>query len=123
MTLDEARRAATLAALAFALIFTGCAGGHPPPGPIDLVREVFDPDYDYRYADRAERDRDADDRWGADHGPRACAASDLACSHEGRTVCCSRSDGYCAGADGPYCCDRGVARRGYGADRGWDWDD
>ena len=30
-----------------ALGFAACAPGAPPPGPIDLVRKVFDPSYDY----------------------------------------------------------------------------
>jgi hypothetical protein len=109
----RARRRWLVVALFSALVLGGCAGGHPPPGPIDLIREAIDPDYDYRYADR--------DDWKGRDGRYACSPRDLACSHEGQTVCCSRSDGCCAGDDGPYCCSRGHAR---GDDRSWDrgWD-
>lgn len=47
---EAAARGSVLAALlllALPLGFAACAPGAPPPGPIDLVRKVFDPSYDY----------------------------------------------------------------------------
>ncbi|HZR81145.1 MAG TPA: hypothetical protein VFD92_08605 [Candidatus Binatia bacterium] len=115
----EKRFARWLLAATSALLVAGCSpGGGPPPGPIDIVRGIFDPSYDYRRAD--------DDSWNHDdhrYDRRyACSEDDLACSHDGRTICCSRSDGCCAGSGGPYCCGDGYARRhDHHSDRDWDW--
>src|SRR5581483_11130494 len=84
----EKRFARWLLAATSALLVAGCSpGGGPPPGPIDIVRGIFDPSYDYRRAD--------DDSWNHDdhrYDRRyACSEDDLACSHDGRTICCSRS--------------------------------
>ena len=89
-----ARRLAPLA-LVSALFFTACANGAPPPGPIDIVRGMFDRNYDYRRGTDYTTDT------------RACSSRDLACTRDGTTVCCAPGEGCCAGAGGPYCCDRG----------------
>jgi len=108
-------------------LVAACAPGAPPPGPIDVVRKVFDPDYDYTespstWDDEEQREaylrdraleHDADPWAGSDV---ACGRGDLACSHEGVTICCASFDRCCAATDGPYCCD------GYRADRDLDED-
>ena len=106
-----ARRLAPLA-LVSSLLFTACAGGGPPPGPIDIVRGIFDPNYDYRRGADYPRDE------------RTCSSRDLTCTHDGTTVCCATAERCCVGAGGPYCCDRGYTaqpNQGWGhPDSGWD---
>jgi hypothetical protein len=58
------------------------AGAPPPPPPAD----------DDGYADQPTDD--------------SCPSSDLTCTQGGRRVCCSRDDGCCVDAHGPYCCRR-----------------
>jgi hypothetical protein len=105
--------------LALPLVLFGCAPGAPPPGPIDIVREIFDPSYDYTKSPDTW-DGEAEARRPAPRGgdwSAACPAGDMTCSHEGVTVCCSPRDRCCAGRTGPYCCDgdgAGYAYDGYG---------
>ena len=113
--------------IALPLALLGCAPGAPPPGPIDIVREIFDPNYDYT---------ESPDTWGGDAEARArypresgwsaeCPSGDMTCTHEGVTVCCSPRDRCCAGRTGPYCCDAddagyaGYEGYGYGDDSRW----
>lgn len=92
--------------LGLPVVFLACAAGTPPPGPVDIVREIVDPSYDYRdnpdtwggKDPRQARHRD-DDGWSA-----TCRAGELTCSQQGATVCCSPRDRCCAGRTGPFCC-------------------
>jgi len=88
------------------LLLSSCAPGVPPPGPIDIVREIFDPNYDYTQSPDTWRDADArpgpPQRDGAWSSP--CRERDLSCTHAGATVCCSPRDRCCAGETGPFCC-------------------
>jgi len=110
-------RASALGALATVVL--GCAAGAPPPGPIDIVREIFDPSYDYTQQPETWRDASGrpsrpprpDDDWSS-----PCRSRDLSCTHEGVTVCCAPQDRCCAGATGPFCCSGEYARDGSGYD-------
>jgi len=109
------RRALLLMLLPLA---ASCAPGAPPPGPVDVVREIFDPSYDYTESPstwQSEEQREAYQRERAiDHGgpwQGVCAKDDLTCSHEGVTVCCAPYDRCCAAIDGPYCCEGHRTRR------------
>jgi hypothetical protein len=96
---------AQLLLLALPVCLLACEPGAPPPGPVDLVKKMFDPSYDYTQSPST---------WGDDeraahsrHGQRwasPCAERDLTCTHEGSTICCSHDDRCCAGRTGPYCC-------------------
>lgn len=122
-TVSRARTARVLLALLLGLGLAACAPGAPPPGPIDLVRKVFDPSYDYTRSPDTWGDED-DDR--ARHARRdgwhsGCPADDLTCTHAEVTVCCAPRDRCCVGRNGPYCCDDVGA--GYGDDGGRWYDD
>lgn len=101
--------------VALSLAAAGCAPGAPPPGPIDLVRKVFDPSYDYTESPDTWRDADARPRRSHERWSSGCPEDDMTCSHEGVTICCSPADRCCAGRSGPYCCSD---RPDYGDDRG-----
>jgi hypothetical protein len=96
---------AQLALLALPVLLVACEPGAPPPGPVDLVKKIFNPSYDYT---RSPSTWDDDDRHSrSHHGERwssPCAERDLACTHEGTTICCSHDDRCCAGRTGPFCC-------------------
>lgn len=107
-----ARAALTLVAATLAL--AACAPGVPPPGPIDIVREIFDPSYDYtespdtwRNAGTRPPRRDRDSGWSS-----GCRERDLSCTHAGVTICCSPRDRCCAGETGPFCCSGEYAGQG-----------
>ena len=102
---------------ATALLLAACAAGVPPPGPIDIVREIFDPNYDYTQSPDTWRGSDArpvrphpDDAWSS-----PCQERDLSCTHAGVTVCCSPRDRCCAGESGPFCCSGEYAGGGDGS--------
>ena len=102
------RRTQKLLLLALPTMLLACAAGTPPPGPVDIIREIVDPNYDYRDnpntwggdEPREARHRHHDDSWSS-----GCREGELTCSHEGATVCCAPRDRCCAGQTGPYCCD------------------
>lgn len=106
-------RASALGALATVVV--GCAAGAPPPGPIDIVREIFDPNYDYTQQpetwgrEASGRPPRPDDDWSS-----PCRSRDLSCTHAGVTVCCAPQDHCCAGETGPFCCSGDYARDGSG---------
>jgi hypothetical protein len=68
------------------------------------------------YCCSSRADRDGWDRNGGDDDRRqpryTCALSEITCSHEGRTICCSSGDHCCAGEGGPYCCAPDADSRG-----------
>ena len=125
---EAAARGSVLVALlllALPLGFAACAPGAPPPGPIDLVRKVIDPSYDYtRSSDTWSHSDDDDDHYRParrDGWHSGCPESDMTCTHDGVTVCCAPRDQCCAGRNGPYCCNAEGA--GYGDDGGRWYDD
>lgn len=112
-----------LALLVLPIGVAGCAPGAPPPGPIDIVRKVIDPSYDYTESPDTWRGSDRDDDYRR-HARRdgwhsGCPDDDMSCTHGGVTVCCAPSDRCCAGRNGPYCC----AADGAGGDDGGRWYD
>jgi hypothetical protein len=101
--------------LALPVVLLGCAPGAPPPGPIDIVREIFDPNYDYTDSPDTWRDVDARPRHPRESWSASCPDGDMSCTHEGVTVCCAPRERCCAGRTGPYCCDPdGAGYAGYG---------
>lgn len=122
------RLGAALASLAMLVLLplgiSACAPGAPPPGPVDLIRKVIDPSYDYTQS--PDTWGDADDERYPRHARRdgwhsGCPEDDITCSHGSVTVCCAPRDRCCAGRNGPYCCDADGA--GYGDDGGRWYDD
>lgn len=117
-----AGRHVTIAMLVLAFGLVACAPGAPPPGPIDLVRKVIDPSYDYTKSSDTWADQDDD------HGRHArrdgwhsgCPEDDLTCTHGDVTVCCAPSDRCCVGRSGPYCCDDVGAGQGDDGRRWYD---
>lgn len=100
------------------VLAVACEPGAPPPGPIDIVHKIFDPSYDYTQSpstwgdeDRRESRVHRGENWST-----PCAESDLTCTHEGTTICCSRADRCCAGRTGPYCCSGEPTNRDGGHD-------
>ena len=63
------------------------------------------------HADRGRYDAYEDQR-SATRSP--CWSNEIACSHQGRTICCGSGDSCCVGSSGPYCC---AAEGSYGSDR------
>jgi len=113
---------AQLALLVLPVLLLACAPGAPPPGPIDIVRKIFDPSYDYTQSPSTWGDDDS--RQSRSHHVQnwssPCQERDLTCTHEGTTICCSHDDRCCAGRTGPFCCSGDNA--GYDDDRSGRYD-
>lgn len=79
-------------------------------GPICCANVYRDRDEEWS---RDERRPPAEEQRSTTRYTYECASSDLTCSNEGRTICCSRHDGCCADENGPYCCVPGESRGSY----------
>lgn len=120
----QRRVVVALAVIALPLALAACAPGAPPPGPIDIVRKVIDPSYDYTKSPDTWSNADEEDRYRharRDDWHSGCPENDMTCTHDDVTVCCAPRDRCCVGRSGPYCCDADGA--GYGDDGGRYGDD
>jgi hypothetical protein len=95
-----------LALLALPIVLLACAPGAPPPGPVDIVRKIFNPSYDYTQSPSTWGDDDSRHArsYPGQNSSSPCHERDLTCTHEGTTICCSHDDRCCAGRTGPFCC-------------------
>ena len=92
------------------LLLAGCAPGVPPPGPIDIVREIFDPGYDYTQSPDTWRDArpvppPRDDAWSS-----PCRERDLSCSPRRRHRLLLAARPLLCGRDRPVLLQRRVRR-------------